>query len=135
MSSGKRILLVDCDEAFLEALSYVLREGGHEVAIARDGNEALAKVEQFMPDLMVIEGVLPRRSGYAVLSALHPAPFPVVFTSNSLASGQKQWAADLGVQDYFRKPFAMTGLVAAIERRLAEGSPTETCEAQLAVAG
>jgi DNA-binding response OmpR family regulator len=116
MATPIRILLVDSDEAFLEPLQYVLNQAGYATFVARDGNAALAMVEQTSPDLLVIEAVLPRRSGFAVLENLGPRPFPVILTTNSLAQGQKQWAERLGTFDFLRKPFAMSALLESIER-------------------
>lgn len=118
MADRIRVLLVDSDEAFLEPLQFVLAQSGYETYVARDGNAAMAMVEQTSPDLMVIEAVLPRRSGFAVLENLGPLSFPVIVTTNSMAQGQKQWADRLGSFDFFRKPFAMNALVDAIERAL-----------------
>ena len=118
MAAPTRILLVDSDEAFLEPLQFVLNQAGYETFVARDGNAALAMVDQTSPDLMVIEAVLPRRSGFAVLENLVHRTFPVILTTNSLAQGQKQWAERLGAFELLRKPFALSALLESIERAI-----------------
>ena len=95
----------------------VLEVVGYEVLIAHDGNQALALAERLRPDLMVLELVLPKRSGISVLEKLSPQRRMPVIVTTTIATGKlRRHATDLGIQDYFCKPFVMSHLLAAVER-------------------
>ena len=66
-SSGKKILIVDDDIEIIESIRYALEGEGHEVVIARDGNQGLALAERESPDLMILDMMMPKRSGFLVL--------------------------------------------------------------------
>ncbi len=67
----KRVLLVDDDPELVESVRIALMSRGYEVLVACDGAEALARVERDRPDLMVLDLVMPRRSGLTVLDRMH----------------------------------------------------------------
>jgi len=69
----KRILLVDDDTEIIESLRYALRAKGYDVLVARDGNQGLALAERDDPDLMILDMMMPKRSGFLVLERLHRA--------------------------------------------------------------
>jgi len=68
--TGFRVLLVDDDESILEVISTAFEHRGYGVLEARDGSEALVRAERDAPDLVVLDLVMPRRSGFAVLDRL-----------------------------------------------------------------
>ncbi|MCH2116743.1 MAG: response regulator, partial [Pirellulales bacterium] len=66
----KRILLVDDDAEIIESLRLALEANGYEILVARDGNQGLALVEREDPDLVVLDMMMPKRSGFLVLERL-----------------------------------------------------------------
>ena len=68
--AGKRILLVDDDVEVIEAMQLALKSRGYHVMIARDGNEGLALAEREDPDLVILDMMMPKRSGFLVLEKL-----------------------------------------------------------------
>ena len=121
-SSGKKILVVDDDFEIIESVRYALEGAGHEVVIARDGNQALALAERENPDLMVLDMMMPKRSGFLVLEKLRrlrDEPLPVIMITGNEGSRHKAYAELLGVSDYIRKPFAMDRLIDAVNKLLA----------------
>ena len=77
----KRILLVDDDPEIVESLRYALSSRGYDVLVARDGNQGLSMVEREDPDLVILDMMMPKRSGFLVLEKLRrsrPMP-PVLF--------------------------------------------------------
>lgn len=121
-STKKRILLVDDDPEIIEALRYTLEAKGYSILVARDGNQGLAMAEREDPDLVILDMMMPKRSGFLVLEKLRrtrPIPVRVIMITANEGSRHKAYAEMLGVDDYIRKPFAMDRLVESVERLLA----------------
>lgn len=117
--AGKRVLLVDDDAEIIESLRLALESNGYEVLVARDGNQGLALTEREDPDLVVLDMMMPKRSGFLVLEKLRRTrenpPRVIMITANE-GSRHKAYAEMLGVDDYLRKPFPMDRLIASVER-------------------
>ena len=113
--AGKKILLVDDDREVLEALQAALADTGAEFDTALDGNVAVERTRAFEPDLIVLDLMMPKRSGFLVLESIKKGkkrtdpPRVVVITGNP---GQRHrvWAESLGAEAYFQKPFRMERL-------------------------
>jgi DNA-binding response OmpR family regulator len=122
IGQGKKILLVDDDIEIIETVSYALESAGYQVVIARDGNQGLALAEREDPALMILDMMMPKRSGFLVLEKLRrvrDTPLPVIMITGNEGSRHKSYAELLGVSDYLRKPFPMERLLAAVEKLLA----------------
>lgn len=122
-STPKRILLVDDDYEIIESMRMLLESQGHTVLVARDGNQGLAMAERENPDLMILDMMMPKRSGFLVLEKLRrsrPEPMRIIMITANEGSRHKAYAEMLGVDDYIRKPFAMDRLMQSIERLLAK---------------
>ena len=118
-SDGKRILLVDDDYEIIESMKLVLESKGYHVIVARDGNQGLAMAERENPDLVILDMMMPKRSGFLVLEKLRrsrPVPLKVVMITANEGSRHKAYAEMLGVDDYIRKPFAMDRLMDTVQR-------------------
>jgi len=121
----RRVLLVDDDAEIVESMRTVLESRGYEILVARDGNQGLLMAEREKPDLVVLDMMMPKRSGFLVLEKLrrsHPIPVRVIMITANEGSRHKAYAEMLGVDDYIRKPFAMDRLLESVKRLLpAEG--------------
>ncbi len=120
-TTPKRILLVDDDAEIVESLSYALKAKGHEILVARDGNQGLAMAEREDPDLVILDMMMPKRSGFLVLEKLRrtrPVPMRVIMITANEGTRHKAYAEMLGVDDYIRKPFAMDRLLESVGRLL-----------------
>ena len=118
----KRILLVDDDTEIVESLRIALEAAGYEILVARDGNQGLAMVEREDPDLVVLDMMMPKRSGFLVLEWLRRnrrVPTRVIMITANEGSRHKAYAEMLGVDDYLRKPFAMDQLIECVKLLLA----------------
>ena len=118
----KRVLLVDDDPEIIDAIRYALESKGFQIFIARDGNQGLAMAERENPDLVILDMMMPKRSGFLVLEKLRrtrEAPVRVIMITANEGARHKAYAEMLGVDDYIRKPFAMDKLVDAVQRLLA----------------
>src|SRR5438876_10714859 len=67
---GKRVLLVDDDPEIIDSIRYALESKGFQIFIARDGNQGLAMAEREDPDLVILDMMMPKRSGFLVLEKL-----------------------------------------------------------------
>ena len=117
----QRILLVDNDHAIVESVRFALEASGYEVLIARDGNQGLSMAEREDPDLVILDMMMPKRSGFLVLEKLRrsrPVPLRVIMITANEGSRHKAYAEMLGVDDYIRKPFAMDRLMESVKRLL-----------------
>jgi len=118
---GKRVLLVDDDTEIVESMRTVLESRGYEILVARDGNQGLLMAEKDEPDLVVLDMMMPKRSGFLVLEKLRRSrqvPMKVIMITANEGSRHKAYAEMLGVDDYIRKPFAMDRLLASIDKLL-----------------
>lgn len=121
----KRVLLVDADVEVLEATRAALEADGYEVEVARDGNEALAQAERMRPDVIVLELILPRRSGVSVLETLAPLlDTPVIVATTAAAPRHRLRAEELGVRDFIRKPYLVSDLLASVHRETSDSHLT-----------
>jgi DNA-binding response OmpR family regulator len=119
--AGKRILLVDDDAEIVESMRTVLESRGYQILVARDGNQGLVLAEGEEPDLVVLDMMMPKRSGFLVLEKLRrsrPNPMRVIMITANEGSRHKAYAEMLGVDDYIRKPFAMDRLLESVDRLL-----------------
>ena len=117
----KRILLVDDDREIVETIQIALEAKGYELSIARDGNQGLALAERENPDLVILDMMMPKRSGFLVLERLRrtrPVPIRVIMITANEGSRHKAYAEMLGVDDYIRKPFPMDQLIESVTRLL-----------------
>ncbi|MFO0871310.1 MAG: response regulator transcription factor [Pirellulales bacterium] len=120
-SRAKRILLVDDDAEIIESMSYALSAKGYQVLVARDGNQGLAMAETEDPDLLILDMMMPKRSGFLVLEKLRrsrPIPMKIIMITANEGSRHKAYAEMLGIDDYIRKPFAIDRLLDSVAKLL-----------------
>jgi len=118
---AKRVLLVDDDYEIVESIRAALTAKGYQTLVARDGNQGLAMAEREDPDLVILDMMMPKRSGFLVLEKLRRTrrvPVRVIMITANEGSRHKAYAEMLGVDDYIRKPFAMDRLLESVERLL-----------------
>jgi len=121
MAESKRILLVDDDQEIVESMRLALEASGYQILIARDGNQGLAMAEREDPDLVILDMMMPKRSGFLVLERLRRTrriPTKVIMITANEGGRHKAYAEMLGVDDYIRKPFAMDRLLESVNRLL-----------------
>jgi len=120
-SFNKHVLVVDDDREIAETLRFALTEVGYEVSVAIDGNQGLAYVEAKNPDLIILDMMMPRRSGFLVLERLRQLceiPAPVIMITGNEGTRHQEYAEMLGVNDYIHKPFAIERLLKSVDNLL-----------------
>jgi DNA-binding response OmpR family regulator len=121
MPQSKTILLVDDDNEIIETMRTVFDGRGYRVLVARDGNAGLTVAERENPDLIILDMMMPKKSGFLVLEKLKTRPgglIPTIMITGNEGSRHRAYAEMLGVKDYIRKPFAVEKLVKSAERIL-----------------
>ena len=116
---AKRILVVDDNPNIVKLLEYRLKANEYEVITAHDGEEALAKVRQMKPDLMILDVVIPKIDGYKVLSILRAdeqyKDIPVVMLTAHGQAKDVEKGLELGAVSYITKPFKADVLLGVIK--------------------
>jgi DNA-binding response OmpR family regulator len=129
-TAHKTILLVDDDPEIIDSMRTVLEGKGYRVLVARDGNAGLAAAEREEPDLIILDMMMPRKSGFLVLEKLRTRPeglIPTIMITGNEGSRHRAYAEFLGVKDYIRKPFAMEKLLRSVDGILQGGDgPAKT---------
>lgn len=119
-----RILACDDDELLLELLRHRLTSKGYSVDTAKDGKEALEKIQASPPDALVLDAMMPLVDGYEVLRQFRAMDgmqsVPVVFLSARKQEQDILTALSLGASDYLVKPFIPEELVMRLSRLLAK---------------
>ena len=120
--SGARILAVDDAPEILSALETILRSAGYEIDTAASGKEAIARATLRAPDAVILDLVLPDRSGIDVCRELRTwTQIPILLLSVVGDEDEKVEALDAGADDYVTKPFAVNELLARLRAALRRG--------------
>jgi two-component system phosphate regulon response regulator PhoB len=127
-----RILVIEDEAAIAELIAINLRHAGYEVARAVDADEAQAAIDGVLPDLVILDWMLPGESGLALARRWRTQPrtkgLPIIMLTAKAAEGDKVSGLDAGADDYLTKPFSPQELLARIRAVLRRKAP-ETLDA------
>ncbi len=122
----KRVLVVEDEESFSDALGYMLRREGFDVAVAATGPDALVQFDRSGADLVLLDLMLPGLSGTEVCRALRQrSAVPVIMLTARDSEVDKVVGLELGADDYVTKPFSSRELVARIRAVLRRGTDVD----------
>lgn len=125
----KKILVVEDDADLVELLRFNLKKAGFAVGTAFDGIEALKKARSLLPDLILLDLMLPELDGFAVCEVLRRDPntasVPVIILTAMSSQLARLTGLEVGANDFITKPFSSKDLLARIELALG-GSPQNT---------
>ena len=119
---GYTILIVDDDPDILESFDLAMRAEGAETVLAEDGTEAVSVALSSEPDAVILDMMLPKRSGFLVLEeilSMDPSPIVVMVTANE-GKRHMAYAKTLGVAAYLIKPVGLDKLIATVSCLLQE---------------
>ncbi|MBS0456170.1 MAG: response regulator transcription factor [Proteobacteria bacterium] len=117
------ILIVDDDVELVGLLRFALTHAGYRVVTAFDGEQALVKLREHKPDLVILDVNLPLRDGFEVLDILRKtSQVPVMMLTVRAAEEDEVHGLDLGADDYLRKPFSPRTLLARVRSLLRRGN-------------
>jgi len=120
---SKTILIVDDEPNIVISLEFLLKREGFQVAVAVDGEEALSKLAELKPDLVLLDVMLPLKNGFEVCQEIRAHPdwrsVKVIMLTAKGRDTEVQKGLALGADAYLTKPFATKDLVAKVKELLA----------------
>jgi DNA-binding response OmpR family regulator len=137
MSTTKHIVLVEDEADLAELLAYNLRRQGYETDVCRDGNSGLRRILEVLPDLAILDVMLPLMNGLQIARQLRTNPktaqTPILMLTAKAEEADQVAGLEIGADDYVTKPFSMKVLLARVETlfrrtRSAEPGAQDTVE-------
>lgn len=120
---GVDVLIAEDEPSILESLDFILRRAGFSIESVTDGDAALAAIRRQRPRLVVLDVMLPKRSGFEVLRQIRADEvthdLPVMILTAKGQSQDRQIAEDLGASSFITKPYANADVVGTVKRLLA----------------
>jgi two-component system OmpR family response regulator len=135
-TTKRRVLVVDDEENVTHLVSSALRFDGFETVTADNGDDALAKIAQYDPDLIVLDVMMPGRDGLGVLQALRASgsQVPVIFLTARDTASDRVGGLRAGADDYVVKPFSIEELLARVHAVLRRSAPDDARDGVLRIA-
>ena len=125
----RKVLIADDEPNIVTSLEFLMRKSGYQVEVARNGDEVLALVESFGPDLVLLDVMMPRRSGYEVCQKMRERAdwrhIKIVMLSAKGREAEVSKGLSLGADAYVTKPFSNRELIAKIGELLGQGDPPD----------
>ncbi|MGI9515836.1 MAG: response regulator [Pirellulaceae bacterium] len=120
--SSRKILIVDDDPSIIRTMTEALEPLGYEIQSAPDGNQGLACIEFFKPQLVILDLMMPKRSGLLVLEGMREIDqyIPAIMVTGNDGNRHRHYAEILGVDAYLTKPIRVELLVRTVKRVLEE---------------
>ncbi len=119
-TTGMKVLVIDDSNTIRRSAEIFLKQGGHEVVLAEDGFDALAKVNDYQPDLIFCDILMPRLDGYQTCAIIKRnakfAAVPVVMLSSKDGVFDKARGRMVGSQEYLTKPFTKDQLLQTVKQ-------------------
>ena len=127
-----RILVVEDDADIGELVVHSLEKAGHTAELVRDGGRALSSVDAFLPDLILLDLMLPGLSGLEICAALRASPktraMPIIMLTARSEESDRIRGLEIGADDYVTKPFSPNELVARVRALLRRTAPSAGSE-------
>ncbi len=121
---AKTILIVDDEEYIVTSLEYVMKSAGFDVVVAYDGEQAIEKVTTTVPDLLILDVMMPKLNGFEVCEKIRANPLwksiRIIMLTAKGRDSERQRGMSLGADDYMTKPFSTRDILKRVEELLAE---------------
>jgi two-component system alkaline phosphatase synthesis response regulator PhoP len=129
MAGKRRVLLVDDEAVIIKVVGKGLEAAGYEVLTAMDGEDAMTKAQLGSPEVIILDLMLPKKSGFEVCSALKKDPrlarIPVIIFTGKGQEMDEKLCRELGANAYITKPHGSKEIIERIEALLAHVLPEE----------
>ena len=118
----RKVLVVDDLQSELEKISHLLQDAGISVVQAQDGEEAIQRIHQDLPDLVILDVIMPRVNGFEVIRELRDDEktknLPIIICTQKNTDIDKIWGMEIGADAYVTKPFDSQQLLNIVQRFL-----------------
>lgn len=126
MTAKRKVLIADDEPNIVTALEFLLRRAGYDVCTANDGAQALAMIDSYQPDLLLVDIMMPGTSGYEVCQRVRARPelgaMKIVIVSAKGRDAEVSKGLSLGADLYVSKPFSTQALIDSINTLLGGGA-------------
>lgn len=128
------ILIVDDETTITDIIEFNLQKEGFETKAVHDGKEALLAVNEYEPDLMLLDVMMPEMDGFKALELLRQKyKFPILMLTAKEEEADKVKGLELGADDYITKPFGIRELIARVEANLRRAPKIKTTENSIVI--
>ncbi len=123
---SRKILIADDEPSIVTAVEFLMRREGYEVSVARDGSEALERIESSRPDLVVLDVMMPQKSGYEICKRIREREdwrgIKIIVLSAKGRDAEVAKGLAMGADVYITKPFSARELMSRVKALLDEGA-------------
>jgi len=123
---AQTVLVVDDEPNIVVSLEFIIKQAGYDVRVAHDGEAALESVAEKVPDLILLDVMMPKRDGFDVCQTIRANPawtaVPIIMLTARGREIDREKGLALGVDDYITKPFSTRDIVTLIRQRLSPGT-------------
>ncbi len=118
------VLVVDDERYIVISIEYLMKNAGFEVGVAYDGEEALAKVKEMVPDLVILDVMMPKIDGFEVCETIRANPawksVRIIMLTAKGRDSEREKGLSLGADDYITKPFSTRDLLRRVKEILSD---------------
>ena len=122
---AKTVLIVDDESYIVKSLSFVMKNAGFDTGSAGDGEEALKKVDEMVPDLVILDVMMPKLDGFEVCKAIRANPawssIKIIMLTAKGRDTEREKGLALGADDYLTKPFSTRDILKRVQEMMNEG--------------
>lgn len=119
---NQEILIVDDESNIVLSLQFLMRQQGYSVRTAEDGEQAIAALSDHLPDLLLLDVMMPHKDGYEVCQLIRQTPqwsqLPIIMLTAKGREVEREKGLAMGANDYITKPFSTADVVAVVGRYL-----------------
>ncbi|OSQ46901.1 response regulator [Thalassospira alkalitolerans] len=123
MTERPRVLIAEDEETIVESLSFLMEKEGYEVSVATDGQTAIAMIARDLPDMVLLDVMMPGCDGFEVVRAVRDnpqtRPIPIMMLTAKTREVDRRKGLELGVDDFVTKPFSTRDVVSRVKAMLA----------------
>ncbi|WP_258547323.1 response regulator transcription factor [Thalassospira xiamenensis] len=123
MTERPKVLIAEDEETIVESLSFLMEKEGYDVSIATDGQMAIAMIVRDLPDMVLLDVMMPGCDGFDVVRAVREnpqtRPVPIMMLTAKTREVDRRKGLELGVDDFVTKPFSTRDVVSRVKAMLA----------------
>ena len=123
MTERPKVLIAEDEETIVESLSFLMEKEGYDVSIATDGQMAIAMIVRDLPDMVLLDVMMPGCDGFDVVRAVRAnpqtRPVPIMMLTAKTREVDRRKGLELGVDDFVTKPFSTRDVVSRVKAMLA----------------